>query len=186
MTIRKGLRLSLLLLAFPLAIPASASAEGESEAKKKREAAIKLRDRIQQVAGKLQEIQKQVIAKRPDLVKKQKKMRGLIDGIMKKKGIDPEKEMSELMAMQGMLGNNELPADKKAKLRKELRKRGMALQAAHEAAMKDPAVMKAQESFRKEMEAAMTKVNPKAKKLLAEFYVLRKNMKGLLPPPGAR
>ncbi len=180
MTLRIVLALSLLLSTQVLAeTPAPTPSES------KRAAILKLRQRIQEVAMKLQTIQKKVVKDRPDLVKRQKDLRDLIDGMMKKKGIDPEKEMSEVMVIQGMLGNPDQKMSKKKlkELKEKLRKKGLALQRAHEAASNAPKVKKAQKAFRKEMESAMTKVDPAAKKLLKEFYVLRKQMKELFPNP---
>ncbi len=180
------MKIKLVSLTAALAIMwAAAPALAQTPDEKKVAAVRKLRKRIQEVAQKLQLVQKAVMTKNPELKDKQRGLRKLIDKKMKKQGINPEQEMAEVMAIQGMLANKDgkMPAEKRKELRAKLRKKGIALQKAHEKAAKDPAVKAAREAFRKEMEGAMIKADPGAKKLLAEFYRLRKQFKELFPQP---
>lgn len=172
---------ALVLGAVTLALAAPAAAEEPS--KEKWQEVMQIRKRIQEVAGDLQVIQKVVIEQRPDLVKKQKALRAMVAERMKKQGVDEETAMSEVMALRAMLGNKDIPEKKKKEVMDELRTKAMTLKKAHDAATSGPKVKKAQETFRKQMEGAMIKVDPKARKLLEEFYKLRQQMKVLLPPP---
>lgn len=184
-------RMIVALIAVALLVgPNTAAAQGPekkamSPEDRKVAAVHQMRERIQKVATELQLLQRQVMAKRPDLKKKQKKLFKLEAAEMKKRGIDPDEEMAEVMAIQGMLSNPEpgMPAAKKRELQDKLRKKGIALQRTHEAMARTPKIKKAREKFRKEMEAALLKADPNAKKLLKEFYRLRKEMKQLFPKP---
>lgn len=170
---------ALVLGAVTLVLAAPAVAQDPSS--ERWQDVMKVRKRIQEVAGELQKIQQVVIKNRPDLVKKQKALRVMVASRMQKQGINEEKALSEVMTLRGMLSNADIPEEKKKAIMAELRKKAMVLKKAHDAATAGPKVKKAQEEFRTGMEAAMMKVDPKARKLLEEFYKLRKQLKDLLP-----
>ena len=142
---------------------------------------IQIRKRIQQVAMELQTIQKGVVQKHPELVEKQKALREMVKAGMKMQGIDEEHAMAEVMTLRGMMANADITEKKKEEIMAKLKAKAVALKKAHDKATSVPKVKKAQEEFRKAMEAAMMKSEPRSRKLLEEFYKLRKQLKDLLP-----
>jgi len=180
----------ILALAAPVAAQKKVEKKAETKAGKaakgkaqeKWAMVMKIRKRIQQVALELQTIQKGVVKDNPDLLKQQKALRSMIRDAMKKQGIDEEQAMAEVMALRGMMANGDIPDKKKKELMAKLRAKAIAVKKAHDKATAAPKIKKAQEKFRKAMEAAMMKSAPKSRKLLEEFYKLRKQLKDLLPP----
>ena len=181
------------IMILALAAPAAAQEKGGkralskpgkatgSPAQEKWAMVIQIRKRIQQVAMELQTIQKGVVQKHPELVEKQKALREMVKAGMKMQGIDEEHAMAEVMTLRGMMANADITEKKKEEIMAKLKAKAVALKKAHDKATSVPKVKKAQEEFRKAMEAAMMKSEPRSRKLLEEFYKLRKQLKDLLP-----
>jgi hypothetical protein len=147
---------------------------------KQRATAAKLQEKMQQLGPKLNAIQQAAMKKDAKLQKEADALEKRVEAVMKKHGVDPNKTVARLQAIQTEAQQGKADDAKRQQLMMEFMQLRQKLQAAQTRAMDDKQVKAASEAFRKRVEAAMIKTDPKARKLLREYKRLSKKMEKLL------
>lgn len=145
--------------------------------------AAPLKQKLQEIGAKLNTIQQAVMKENKKLAKQETGLRGMIQKVIKKSGLDIDAEMKAMKALYGKLTAGKMSKEEGAKVFKEFQAKRQALQKAQYMAMQDPKVKKASEAFQKAMEAAMIKKAPVAKELIKQYKELTAKAMGMAAPP---
>jgi small-conductance mechanosensitive channel len=147
---------------------------------KQRAAAIKLQEKMQELGPKLNAIQQAAMKKDAKLQREGAALESRVEAVMKKLGVDPNKTVARLQAIQAKAQQGKLPDAERQRLMMEFMQLRNKLQAAQARALDDKKIKAASEAFRKRVEIAMIKTDPGARKLLRQYKRTRDKLDKLL------
>ncbi|OBS10114.1 hypothetical protein [Acidihalobacter prosperus] len=168
-----------LTVAAALCFGATAQAADTTTAKPGAEAndkVMQMEQRFMQLRAELAQTQQEAVKKSPELAKQEKHFRELLVATMKRQGTDPQPKIDEL----NKLGRQIQDKNTDNTTRQTLITKARAIQAgliqAENKAVSDPKVAAARKKLSEETVAAMSKVNPKTKAMIAELNAIGKRL----------
>jgi len=140
----------------------------------------KVRQKIQQINARLQEIQTQTLASNKDLVAQRNEFQGLLDGVMKDNGFKSTATLDRLKVIVEKLQGGSISEEEQQRLQKEYQQKSQQLRLAQRKAMQNKDVQAARSAYIEELVGAMKDQNPATETLIAELNTAQKQYQAMM------
>ncbi len=140
----------------------------------------KVRQKIQQINARLQEIQTQTLASNKDLVTQRNEFQGLLDGVMKDNGFKSTATLDRLKVIVEKLQGGSISEEEQQRLQKEYQQKSQQLRLAQRKAMQNEDVQAARSAYIEELVGAMKEQNPATETLIAELNTAQKQYQAMM------
>lgn len=140
----------------------------------------KVRQKIQQINARLQEIQTQTLASNKDLVAQRNEFQGLLDGVMKDNGFKSTATLDRLKVIVEKLQGGSISEEEQQRLQKEYQQKSQQLRLAQRKAMQNEDVQAARSAYIEELVGAMKDQNPATETLIAELNTAQKQYQAMM------
>lgn len=139
-----------------------------------------VRQKIQQINARLQEIQTQTLAGNKDLVTQRNEYQGLLDGVMKDNGFKTTATIDRLKSIAETVQGGNVSQEEQQRLQKEYQQKSQQLRLAQREAMQNEDVRAARSAYIEELVDAMKDHNPATEKLIAELNTAQQQYQAMM------